>query len=233
MTWRIDGHERNLPPEEFQERLTYLGGVNKYDEPNFKIAWAQYETYIAGGTWSVDEAAFTGYRRLLSGSGEPCWSLYQWHAAEEYGTPESYYVSNYDEATGLQILGEYPYQGRVEILYNLRWHTMENDRLTFHTMPLSTTTFDSLIPVIMLARDVSVEKRKAAWLAARETEEREKLASVERHLMEKAIPFTGSVSYSRQGIRSTEIDAKMLLLQREWNNLANAGAQFRKGLQTR
>src|ERR1700734_3111728 len=111
MTWRIQGPERNLAPDDFQERLTYLGGVQKYDSPNFKIGWAQYETFRAGGVWSVDEKYYLGYRDLLSGSGEPCWTLFQYHAPEEYGSPESYYVQNYDETTGLQLLGEYPYSG--------------------------------------------------------------------------------------------------------------------------
>src|ERR1700690_412130 len=104
--------ERNYPPEEFQENLTRLGGVNRYDDPMFKRFWAQTETRRSGSTWSVDEATFTGYRDLLAGSGEPCWLLMQWHAPEEYGSPEAYYVANYDEESGLQLLGEYPYSGR-------------------------------------------------------------------------------------------------------------------------
>ena len=234
MTWRINGPERNLPPEDFNERLRYLGGVTKYDENCFKVGWAQTETFTAGGVWSVDERYYKGYRQLLAGSGEPCWTLFQYHTSEEYGSPEAFYVANYDETTGLQILGEYPYSGKYECLYNLRWHTQENGKLTFHTMPLSTTTFDAIIPIILAAKDVSLEKKKAALQAAREAEEYEKVQEVERHLRDKAIPFSGGVSFTRQGIRSTVVDQKMRTMQQKWSQLQESAKQFsRPGLQTR
>jgi hypothetical protein len=235
--WVLSGREANMPPEDFQERLTYLGGVNKYDEPNFVIWWGQYAwgpgSFRAGGVWSIEEKYFKGYRDLLRGSGEPCWCLGQHHSAEEYGTPERWYVDGFNEATGLQDLGEFAYSGRYEILYNLRWHEVENGKITFHTMPLSTTTFDSIIPIIIAAKDISIEKRKAAYLAAREAEEAAKLGDVERHLRDKEIPFTGGVSFTRQGIRSTVIDEKMRKLQRTWAQRANAAKGFKPGLQTR
>ncbi len=234
MTWRIEGPERNQAPEEFQERLTLVGGVNKYDEPNFKIGWAQYETFIAGGVWAVDERYFLGYRRLLSGSGEPCWALFQWHPAEEYSSPEAYYVANYDETTGLQTLGEYPYSGRHEVLYNLRWNEVENGKITFHTMPLNNAIFDVVAQIVQIAKDISIEKTKAAYLAAKEREKADNLLDVEKHLREKEIPFAGqSVSFTRQGIRSTVIDQKARHMQQVWNQLANAAKGFRPGLQTR
>lgn len=229
---RIDGPERNLPPDDFQERLAFVGGVNRYDEPNFRLAWAQTETYVAGGIWSVDEQYFRGYRRLLAGSGEPCWSLLQWHAPEEYGSPEAYYVTNFDEASGLQILGEYPYSGRVEILYNLRWHEMVNNRLEFHTLPLNNYLLNVLVPMIRMAEGISLEKRRAAWLDARARGEEERLAAIERHLRDNTQPYTGAVSYARQGIRSTAIDQRALELQRYWNQISENARRFRIGLQT-
>src|SRR5690349_21586913 len=133
--------EINITPEDFQDRLNQIGGFNRYDEPCFLVVWGQGGhpecTYRAGGVWSVDEQYFHGYRDLLKTSGEPCWSLLQWHDALEYGTPESYYVNNYDEGTGLQILGEYPYSGRYEILFNLRHKEMiPGEGLKFEHMPL-------------------------------------------------------------------------------------------------
>lgn len=235
MTWQLSGPERNLPPEDFQSELTRIGGVTKYDEPCFKIGWAQYETFIAGGVWSVDERYYKGYRRLLSGSGEPCWTLFQWHSPEEYGSPESYYVFGYDETTGLQTLGEYPYSGRYEVLYNLRWHDMEAGKLTFRTMPLNTRVFDVVAQIVAIAKDISVEKTRAAYLAAKELEESAKTRDIERHLRDRAIPFSGgAVSFTRQGIRSTVIDAKARAMQQKWSQLARSAAQFTsKGIQTR
>lgn len=225
--------ERNYPPEEFQEYLTRLGGIGKYDQPMFKLAWAQTETRVAGGKWSVDEATVMGYRNLLTCSGEPCWAILQYHSPEEYGSPEGYYVSNYDEETGLQLLGEYPYSGRYEVLYHLRWNEMEDNKLQLHSFPLETWILDMIVPIVIAAKDVSLEKRKAAYLDARQRDEDEKTAGIERHLQDKNIPFTGAVSFGRQGIRSTVIDQKALLLQREWANLQAAARKFRPGLQTR
>jgi hypothetical protein len=229
----VANQERNQVPQEFQDYLTLLGGVNRYDQPMFKLAWAQTETRIAGGTWSVDECTRTGYRRLLTGSGEPCWVILQYHSAEEYGSPEGYYVANYDQESGLQTLGEYPYDGRYEVLYHLRWNELIDDKLTLHSFPLETWILDMIVPIVIAAKDVSLEKRKAAYLDARQRDEDEKTASIERHLQDKNIPFTGAVSFGRQGIRSTVIDQKALLLQREWANLQAAARKFRPGLQTR
>jgi hypothetical protein len=230
----VDHRESNICPAYYQDRLTHVGGVNRYDEPNFKLVWAQYETYVAGGVWSVDEEYFKGYRRLLLASGEPCWALLQWHDAVEYGTPESYYVMNYDRDTGLQILGEYPYSGRYEVLYNLRWYEMENDRLTFHTMPLNNTLVDTVLPIILMARNISWEKTKAAHMALMQKEEDEKTRMIERHLRDNAAPFGGSaVSFARQGVRSTEIDRRVAEMSKVWNSLARSAAQLPKGMSTK
>lgn len=239
MTWRIIGPERNMPPPEFQDRLTELGGVNRYSEPNFVVWWGQYAhgegSFIAGGSWSVDEASYTGYRRLLRGSGEPCWCLGQWHSPEEYGTPERYYIDNFDDATGLSILGPYAYSGRYELLFNLRWHERVGNRMEFRSMPLTSRIFDLVIPILVAAQGISAERRKQAYIESRRQDEEAKLLDVERHLRAQAIPFTGAVSYTRQGIRSTLIDQKMIALQRSISQVTDFQRQLlsRPGLQVR
>ena len=230
--------EINLTPEEFQDQLTFLGGRNRYDDPNFVLWWGQYGnnygSFRAGGVWSVDEKYFLGYRDLLRGSGEPCFCLGQWNPPEAYGTPEQYYLSNLDETTGLQILGEYPYSGRVELLYNLRWTERVGDKLEFRSIPLTTRTFDEIIPIILAAKGVSLERRKAAYLEAKARQDALETGEIERHLRDQALPFSNAVSFTRQGIRSTVVDQKMLQLQRSWSQLQKSAAQFtRPGLQTR
>jgi hypothetical protein len=237
MAWQIEGPEMNMAPEHFQERLTELGGSSRYDDPLFIIFWGQYAygpgSFRSGGVWSVDEQYFKGYRDLLKGSGEPCWVLAQWNPPEAYGSPEAFYIQNYDDVTGLQLIGEYPYSGRYEVLFNLRWNEIENGKITFHTMPLNNSVFDMVANIVKIAKDVSFEKTKAAYEAARELEEHDKLLGVERHLRDSAIPFSGAVSYTRQGIRSTVIDKKMMEMQRTWAATANAAKGLRPGLQTR
>jgi len=238
MTWRIVGPEMNMPPEAFQDRLTEIGGRNRYDDPIFRVWWAQYAhgdgSFRAGGSWSVDEAHFEGYRDVLRSHNEPCWALGMWHDASEYGVPESYYVQNYDEATGFQLMGEFPYSGRLELLYNLRWHEKVGDKLEFHTMPLTSWVFDMVVPIIMKAKEVSAEKRIAAFKESRKKDEDEKTAAIERQMRANALPFTDTVSYTRQGIRSSVIDAKVRVMNQCWNEMSNAARAFKvKGLQTR
>lgn len=223
--------EVNIVPQEYQDYLRRIGGENRYGEAMFKIEWAQNATFIAGGSWSVGEATFTGYRRLLSTSGEPCWAIFQWHDAAEYGSSAFFYIQNEDDA-GLCTLGEYPYHGRHELLYNLRWHEVIDDKLTLRTIPLNHRTFDLIVPVIIAAKDVSLAKRKEAFEEQRRREEQDKLVDIERHLRDKVLPFTETVSYSKQGIRSSAIDAKMIVMQRAWGELQESARKFRMGMQT-
>ena len=65
-------YQNNLCPEEFQERLTEIGGINRYDEPNFVMVWSEgggpNSMYRAGAAWAGDgQIPFTGYRDLLVG----------------------------------------------------------------------------------------------------------------------------------------------------------------------
>jgi hypothetical protein len=230
--------ERNITPEEFQDRLTEIGGVNIFDEPNFKVLWGQGPDedimYRAGGRWSVDEAHFIGYRDLLKSSGEPCWALLQWHDALEYSTPEEYYVQNYDEATGLQILGEYPYSGRYELLYNMRYREMVDGVLHLETMPLSDYVLDVMVPIIIDAQGISIEKKKAAYEDMLAKEEAAKVSAVEQRLRETALPFgSEAVSYTRQGIRTPSIDKKVSDMSRRWDEISRKARAMKKGFSTR
>ena len=82
-------------PQWFQDKLTEVGGVNRYDLPNFRCVWGQGGQeeclYRSGGHWHADnEASFKGYRDLLIGGGTPSWCLLQWKDAVQFGTPESF-----------------------------------------------------------------------------------------------------------------------------------------------
>jgi hypothetical protein len=227
--------EKNICPPEYQARLTDVGGMNRYDEPNFVLVWAQggdQRGYTrTGGCWTVDEASVVGYRWLNLGSNQPCWSLLQWHDAIEYGTPEIYYMQNYDETTNLQYLGEYPYSGRYEGLYNLGYLEREQDKMVYHAMPLCARLIDEMLPVIMAAKFVSLEKKKAFHEDMKERDERSKLSEIERSMRDAALPFRGNaISYVRQGIRTPAVDKKVQEMQKNWNELVKVAQQLRKGV---
>jgi len=220
--WLLSRDERNQCPQEFQERLTQIGGLNRYDEPNFRIAWGQTETFRAGGYWAD---GFHGYRDLLSGCGEPAWMLMQWTSPEEYGTPELYYLRNHDEDTGLQILGEYPYSGRYEVLFKFIHKEFSQGQMKVEHMPLNDLILDMVVPIVMQARDISLEKKKAARMELKEREDREQVRIIEDARLNARLAFGGNaVSFTRQGCRTPLIDKKVKEMER---NLSQAIAKVR------
>jgi hypothetical protein len=236
MSSSIAKYQQYLCPEEFQERLTEIGGVNIYDEPNFILVWSQggdpHSMYRAGGAWSgEDQVSYTGYRDLLIGGGVPCWALLQWHRAEEYGTPEIFYVQNYDEDSNLQTLGEYPYSGRYQMLYNLRWSEMRNGHMYFEMMPLNTFLLETVVPIITAAKDISWEKTKAVMDDLKEREDQSDVARIEDVMRGTALPFKGSaVSYQKQGCRTALVDKKIEAMQRNWNRMMTTASRLGRGL---
>lgn len=220
-------------PEEFQERLTEIGGVNRYDSPNFIVRWAQGGEdecyYRAGGHWQHD--GFTGYRDLLVGGGVPCWMLMQWQDPLEYGSPEFYYVLNYNEETGLQDLGEYPYQGRYRLLYSLRWSEMRDGKLFFESMPLNSFLLETVVPIIQQAKEISWEKTKAAMLDLKAKEDAADIGMIEDVMRSSALPFGGNaVSYQKQGCRTALVDKKIEAMTRSWNRMMTNARALGRGL---
>ena len=212
-------------PDEFNDRLRDIGGVNRYDENNFLVRWSQGGEdeclYRAGGAWDVPGLpSYTGYRNLLIGGGVPCWALLQWHDAAEYGTPEFYYIQNLDDQTQLQQLGEFPYSGRYQMLYNLRWTEMRGKELYFEAMPLNSYLLETVVPIIMAAKDVTWEKTKAALLDIKAREDAADTAMIEDVMRASALPFRGgAVSYDKQGCRTSLVDKKIEAMQRNWNTI--------------
>src|SRR5208283_5137245 len=230
-----DKHQQYQCPEWFQEKLTEIGGVNKYDQPNFIVRWGQGgepECYFrAGGHWHVDgQESFKGYRDLLIGGGTPSWMLMQWEDAFTYGTPESYYVGNIDDETQMQDLGEYPYFGRYRLLYNMCWRDMFSGRMKIEAMPLNSFVLDTVVPIIMEARDVSWERTKAALKGLKEAEDKADTNMVEDVMRDSKLAFKGPVSYAGQGCRTSIVDRKVEQMTRHLNRITTNARALGRGL---
>lgn len=230
-----DTYQQYQCPEWFQDKLTEIGGVNKYDEPNFIVRWGQGGekecTYRSGGAWHVEgQPSFKGYRDLLVGGGTPSWILMQWEDATVYGTPESYYVGNYDEETGMQDLGEYPYSGRYRMLYNMCWRDMSSGKMKIEAMPLNSFILDTVVPIILEARDISYEKTMAAMKAIKEKEDAADTNMIEDAMRDAKLAFKGPVSYARQGCRTHLIDKKVEQMSRHWNQMVTNAKTLGRGL---
>jgi hypothetical protein len=230
-----DSYELYECPSWFQEKLTEIGGVNIYDEPNFRCVWGQggqpEGLYRAGGHWHVEgQTSFVGYRDLLLGGGTPSWLLLQWHPAIHYGTPESYYVSTHDDETGLQDLGEYPYSGRYKVLYNMCYRGMVNGKFEIEAMPLNSFILDEVVPIILEAKDISYERTLAAMKGIKEKEDQADVDMVEDAMRDSKLAFKGPVSYARQGCRTSLIDRKMEQMQRHLNQMSANVRMLGKGM---
>ena len=222
-------------PQEFQDRLTEVGGRNKYDQPNFLVVWGQGGQpeclYRSGGHWHADtEASFIGYRDLLVGGGTPSWLLMQWEDSTTYGTPESYYVSTHDDETGMQDLGEYPYAGRYRMLYNMCWRDMSSGRMVIEAMPLNSFILETVVPIILEARDISWAKTQAALKGIKEKEDADDAVMIEDCMRDASVAFKGPVSYARQGCRTHFLDKKVESMTRNWNRMATNAKQLGRGL---
>lgn len=214
-------------PEEFQDRLTQVGGTNPYGEPMFKLVWSQTETFRAGGYWAHD--GFTGYRDVRHGQ-EPCWMLMQWQPAEKYGSPAYYYLMNYDYETGLQMLGEFPYSGRYEVVIPLVWKGIVNGRLVVEHMPLSNLLIDLVVPIIKEAQGLSYARVKQLKAEQKERDDREQLNQIEARLADAFPAFNGAegISASRLSCNSV-VKQKMDAIGRHWQKAAKVLRRVGKG----
>ena len=235
MSSPTSNHKQFQCPEWFQEELTRIGGVNRYDRPHFIVRWGmggeEECLYRAGGHWDVEGLpSVHGYRDLLIGGGTPSWMLMQWDDAIHYSTPEAYYVSNYDLESDLQTLGEYPYQGKYKVLYNMCWRDMKNGKLSIEAMPLNSFVLDTVVPIILQAREISYEKTMAALRDQKEREDVADLTMIEDAMRDAALAFKGPVSYARQGCRTSIIDKKVEQMTRQWNRMVTNARSLGRGL---
>lgn len=210
-------NELNYCPDEFAERVTEAGGLNRYDEPNFKVVWQRSEFYRAGGVWAgYDQVTVKGYR-WLPYSFEKGWALVQWQPPEKYGKPVSYYVAGLDE-TGYQLLGEYPYSGRYEIVMPFIWKGIVNGRLVVEHMPLTSLLVDLIVPIIHEAKALSWERKRALMLEEKERQDRAQLSQIESRLADAYPAFgTASRSASRLACNSV-VQRRAEAIERHWKN---------------
>ncbi len=235
MSNQTDSYELYECPSWFQDKLTEIGGVNKFDEPLFRCVWGQggqpEGLYRAGGHWHVEgQPSFIGYRDLLLGNGTPAWLLLQWHDATEFGSPESYYISTHDDETNLQDLAEYPYFGRYRVLFNMSYRAMIDGKFVVEAMPLNSFILDSVVPIILEAKDISYEKSMAAMKGLKEAEDKADTDMIEDCLRDAKLAFKGPVSYARQGCRTSLIDRKVEKMSRHWNKMVANARMLGKGL---
>jgi hypothetical protein len=188
-------------PPDYQGRITHVGGTNKYGEPNYKLVWGEAHATRGGGYW--EQEGFTGYRDVYLND-TPCWLLLEWHDPIEAGSPTLWYMDNYDEATGLQTLGEFPYKGFYEVLFILRDEKLEDGKLVIDPMPLTAQLVDVIIPLMIMGKHISFERRLEAIKQRRALEEEEQLRIMTDARMDAQIGLRGLTPGGLEMIRKKE-----------------------------
>ena len=229
-------------PLEFQERVNEAGGLNKFDEPNFRFIWGESHaaTVRAGGVWEHPNLLgvewYRGYLDFLVDGGEPCWLLQQWFANnsvddfgnERFGSPLRWKIENYNEA-GMYDLGGYPYDGRYITIFPLVWKGEAGGKKVTEHLPLSSFLIDFIIPLINMARDVSVLQKQAAIETHREKQEQDRINRIEASLR-NATPALGEIR-SAAALRCTsEIQKKVDAIEQHWSSGIEFVRQRGKGL---
>ena len=179
--------ERLECPPEVAQRLIEVGGLNRYGDANFKVAWAQTAMTRQGGEWTAEGEQFEGYRDVLLGDGLPHWMLLQWVDAGKCAEmphlpPESdvaFYIQNKCPKTNLQILGEYPYHGSYQIVQQLMAKWIDGGILKIHAFPLSSEIVEMMVPIIKASMEISVEAKLRFMREENERDEQQYNTAVE------------------------------------------------------
>jgi hypothetical protein len=155
------------PPDHFQERITNACGKNQYDEPIFRISWAQSEISIQGGEWEAEGETYVGYKEVPALDNLPHWVLMKWCPPGinvnmpflPPETPSQFYNNNRCPNTGLCLLGEYPYHGSYQLLLPLKDVEFQNGKMLVEYYSLSNELIDVIIPIILAGMEVSIEAK--------------------------------------------------------------------------
>lgn len=224
--------ERRECPPEFQERLTARFGLNRFGTPHFRFVWGQTELMRMGSSWfDRDGSERFGYREVMV-SGQPCWLILKWKDPIEYGSPDAFYAVTYDGYSKLYMMGEYPYEGRYEIVQPLISKELIDGQLVIEHFELSHYLIDTILPMILAFEQLSRAQQEAARQAVAEAEHRQEVEAIADRLMHNLPTYYGPVSFSGQGIRTSLLDRKMHEIQKVWDRMSCQGRRpdFARGV---
>lgn len=231
MAWNLQ-NERLWCPPEFQERITDAGGVNRYGTPNFLIAGANTYTVRAGTKWEGEGfPTFIGYRDILLGMNEPAYMLLQWYPPEVYPTQVMWYLENYDEESGLQLCGEYPHEGRYEIVTTFIYREVVNGRLVVERLPLNDKLLSVVVPTLIACKEVSLERQKLSQLEKKEREGAQLQEDIGTVLQKGRLAFGRmSVSFAKQKGLTSKLDKAVDKLSRSMKDAMSMARMMNKGI---
>jgi len=180
----------------------------------FRIVWGQTERAMRS---SLDGK---GYEERLVCSGIPCWNIMRWIPPESFGSPEVYYSLTYDSETGLHDTGEYPWEGRYEVLQPLMHRSFNEDKteMAVDALPLTYRIIELLIPVLTRANRVSYWETKAAQDEIQRIENTQAVGRITDRMIEAMPAYIGPVSFGGQGNKNGSFQRRVEAVERSWKD---------------
>jgi hypothetical protein len=120
--------ETQEPPASVQDRLTRAGGLNRFNEPNFRVIWGWNRLAWIGGKFEDRNVSGDLLRSVVELRQEPKyadvnrWHIERWLAPETYGSPRQWYAQTVERADGISVpaLGPYPHRGEYEHCFTVQ-----------------------------------------------------------------------------------------------------------------
>lgn len=176
--------EKRECPAEIAHDIEVAGGLNRFNEPMFRVVWGYNRIVPFHGEWQDFENMqatltdkLTGhtetrtYIRLVRSVVETrmqpkylpanCWHLEKWCPPEDYGTPETWRLAGQEVVAGMTVdtAGEFPRRGEYELVFPL------TSDFTYmgKPLPLEGAFVASLINLVRAGKErFSMVQRKAA-----------------------------------------------------------------------
>lgn len=207
---RIEHHDC---PADVAQRLLECGGLNRFNEPNFRVVWGYDRIVPIHGEWQEFEQFVatltdrkTGYteqrpftkmvRSVIETREVPkylpgnCWHLEMWRPPEEYGTPETWGKAG-EEIVGhmtVSTSGPFPSRGEYELCYPLT----SDGTSRGVPIPLVGSVVEEIVRMIQFGRNAfSFQQRKAAIEQRLRREDDGFVKKTEDVLRDALPPFAG------------------------------------------
>jgi len=161
-------------PTAVRERIARVGGLNRFGEPNFRVAWGGSRLGWIGGRWTDRDANGNTIRESVELRYVPKylpldrWHIERWTPPEKYGAPENWYAQTVETEDGIRVpaLGPYPSRGEYEHCF-----TLEDADGEF--IPLTPAACDWIVRAIEWSRRQPPAASRAAIDARESRRERE------------------------------------------------------------
>jgi hypothetical protein len=149
----IVGRENKLTPGEIIQRVTDVGGLTRFNDPQYRVVWGWSRLTLVGGKWEDRDENESVTRVRVEVRTIPKyvptdrWHIERWLPPETYGSKDEWYHDT-AELCGLRIiasLGPYPRRGEWE-------HCMTLATPGGQYVPLTPTVCEYVIQAVEWAR---------------------------------------------------------------------------------